>query len=254
MRLGVARWPAVAALAGWACAGCKGVGIADRTPSPQEATASSAYRVSANIVPRGRVSGSSIQGFVTIGGVSFPMTHRSGNTWDFDHQAAGCETELKYRIGGRYDRPGLFVAGGPALGTEGTLVIRRARQIVWDSPKRLAGADQLSFVVDLKADPASREAAGLASVTVKNAQGAPVTVEDVRMATVPASPTAGGPGDLPFFQLQAVPALPIRLGCDQALVFDVRFLESTQSRAAAMVIDLAGAPNLTMTLFGKALP
>ncbi|HET9316373.1 MAG TPA: hypothetical protein VFQ51_12340 [Vicinamibacteria bacterium] len=246
---------AILPVAWLACgAGCRGIGIADRTASPQDAGASSAYRVSASIVPRNGVSPSSVEAFVTIGGVRFPMTRRAGNTWDFDHLASSCETQLTYTIGGRYERTSLFTAAGPALAPEGTLVIRRPRQIVWDSPKRQAGADQLSFLVDPGAAPAEREAASLASLTVKNAQGSPVTVERVRMATVPESATAGGPGDVSFFQLEAVPSLPLRLGCDQALVFDVRFVEGPRSRAAAVVVELAGAPDLTVTLFGKALP
>jgi hypothetical protein len=252
VRLGGATGPAILALA--ALAGCSGVGIADRTASPQDVAASSGYRVSASLAPRRGVSGASVEGFVTIDGRSFPMTRRSGTTWDFDRQPAACETELKYSIEGRYDRTGLLVSAGPARAAERTLLIRRTRQIVWDSPKRLPGADQLSFLVDLKASPAERTAASLASVTVRNAQRSPVVVEEVRMAAVPASTTAGGLGDLASFRIEAVPALPLRLGCDQALVFDVRFVEATRARAAAMVVDLAGAPDLTLTLFGRAFP
>lgn len=254
MRVGGA-WLAIVLVAWLACgAGCRGLGIADRTASPQDASASSAYRVSASIVPHNGVAPSSIEAFVTIGGVRFPMTRRGDDTWDFEHLASSCETELRYTIGGRYDRTSLLTAAGPALAPEGTLVIRRPRQIVWDSPKRQVGADQLSFLVDPRATAVEREAASLASLTVKNAQGSPVTVEHVRMVAVPESATAGGPGDVSFFELAAVPSLPLRLGCDQSLVFDVRFVASARPRAAAVVVDLAGAPALTVTLFGKALP
>lgn len=232
--------------------GCTGISIRNLTSNTQSVNTQGDYKISAVIEPRGGVSGSSIRGYVVIGGQTYAMTNTSDRRWDYSYRSNICESEIKYTIGANYSQPNFFVARSPTLTSELSLIITRPLQTIWDADERLSGAQQISFLVDLRGTSASIQAASETTITIKNCQLGSVTIDSVLVLPVVPSATGGGPGDVSFFNVQSLPTMPATLACDQTFLFSLKFVTSIASRSAALLIAVSGAPDLVINLYGKA--